>query len=100
MGLKTSSDKTLILIILTITAVIGSIWLEYKSQSIPILNNASAHFFGLPILQNKTLGDYKIVFQPYPTNPLAGDNSSNINFSVLDKDGNTVVAIFASMNIK
>ena len=44
---------------------------------------ASAHFFGVPILQNKTVGNYKVVFQPYPLIPLVGDNSTQINLSLL-----------------
>ena len=65
-----------------------------------VIPSASAHFFGVPILQNKTVGNYKIVFQPYPTIPLAGDNSTQINLSVLDKDGKNINIIFVSLSIK
>ena len=79
------------LIVMTIYAV------EYIGAHIP---TASAHFFGVPILQNKTVGNYKIVFQPYPLIPLAGDNSTQINLSVLDKDGKNINIMFASLSIK
>ena len=65
-----------------------------------IIPSASAHFFGVPILQNKTVGNYKIVFQPYPSIPLAGDNSTQINLSVLDEEGKNINIIFASLSIK
>ena len=65
-----------------------------------VIPSASAHFFGVPILQNKTVGNYKIVFQPYPAIPLAGDNSTQINLSVLDKDGKNINIMFASLSIK
>ena len=65
-----------------------------------VIPSASAHFFGVPILQNKTVGNYKIVFQPYPTIPLAGGNSTQINLSVLDKDGKNINIMFASLSIK
>ena len=65
-----------------------------------IIPSANAHFFGVPILQNKTVGNYKIVFQPYPSIPLAGDNSTQINLSVLDNEGKNINIIFASLSIK
>ena len=67
---------------------------------IQIHQPASAHFFGLPILQNKTATQYTVVFQPYPTVPLAGDNSTQINLSILDKDNQNINSIFASLSIK
>ena len=65
-----------------------------------IIPSANAHFFGVPILQNKTVGNYKIVFQPYPLIPLAGDNSTQINLSVLDEEGKNINIMFASLSIK
>ena len=61
---------------------------------------ASAHFFGIPYLENKTVGDYKVVFQPYPTVPLAGSNSTQLNLSILDKEDQNVVLVFTSLLIK
>ncbi len=56
----------------------------------------SGHFFGTA----KKIGDYQIVFAPYPTLPFAGDNSTILNFSILDKDNQNVNNIFASLIIK
>jgi len=57
---------------------------------------ASGHFFGT----TKKIGDYQIVFAPYPPLPFAGDNSTILNFSILDKDNQNVNNIFASLIIK
>jgi hypothetical protein len=86
---------SLIIIGLTIVMIYG---VEYISSH--IIPSASAHFFGVPILQNKTVGNYKIVFQPFPAIPLAGDNSTQINLSVLDKEGQNINVMFASLSIK
>ena len=56
----------------------------------------SGHFFGT----SKNIGDYQIVFAPYPALPFAGDNSTLLNFSILDKDNQNVNNIFASLTIK
>lgn len=61
---------------------------------------ASAHFFGIPYLENKTIGNYKVVFQPYPTVPVAGSNSTQLNLSILDKEDENVVLVFTSLLIK
>lgn len=77
------------------------IWnMGYNFQSVLIYQVASAHFYGVPVLQNKTAGDYKIVFQPYPTIPIAGDNSTKINISILGKDGKNINSVFSSLIIK
>ena len=86
---------SLIVIGLTIITIYG---VEHFSS--PIIPSANAHFFGVPILQNKTVGNYKIVFQPYPLIPLAGDNSTQINLSVLDEEGKNINIMFASLSIK
>jgi hypothetical protein len=61
---------------------------------------ASAHFFGIPYLENKTVGNYKVVFQPSPTVPVAGSNSTQLNLSILDKEDQNVVLVFTSLLIK
>jgi hypothetical protein len=45
---------------------------------------ASAHFFGA----TKQVGNYQIVFLPSPANPVAGSNSTYLNFSVLENGSN------------
>ena len=54
------------------------------------------HFFGT----TKNFGDYQIVFAPYPALPFAGDNSTLLNFSILDKDNKNVDNISASLIVK
>ena len=95
-------DKVLFssLLISTIIVVIVFFSLDYNLPSIQIYQQANAHFYGVPVLQNKTTGNYKIVFQPYPTVPIAGDNSTKINLSILDKDGQNINAVFSSLSIK
>src|SRR5262249_30205410 len=61
-----------------------------------VANLASAHFFGA----TKNVDGYQIIFAPFPSIPLAGDNSTLINLSVLDKDNQNVNNIFASLVIK
>ena len=56
----------------------------------------SGHFFGT----TKNIGNYQIVFAPYPPLPFAGDNSTLLNFSILDKENQNVNNIFASLLIK
>ena len=57
---------------------------------------ASGHFFG----STKKIGDYQIVFAPYPSLPFVGDNNTILNFSILDKNNQNVDNIFASLIIK
>lgn len=56
----------------------------------------SGHFFGT----TKNIGDYQVIFAPYPPLPFAGDNSTLLNFSILDKDNQNVNNIFASIIVK
>jgi len=95
-------DKVLFssLPISTIIVVIVVFSLDYNLPSIQIYQQASAHFFGVPVLKNKTAGGFKIVFQPYPTIPIAGDNPTKINLSILGKDDQNINAVFASLIIK
>ena len=58
--------------------------------------SASAHFFGA----TKNVGNYQIIFAPYPPLPFAGDNSTLLNFSILDKENQNVDNIFASLVVK
>jgi len=74
--------------------------LESSTGLLYLYQKAEAHFFGVPVLQNKTVGEHKIVFQPYPTIPAAGDNSTKINLSILDKDNQNINAVFASISVK
>ena len=95
-------DKASRLCLLILSIIVQMvIWnMGYNIQSVLIYQVASAHFYGVPVLQNKTAGDYKIVFQPYPTIPIAGDNSTKINISILGKDGKNINSVFSSLIIK
>lgn len=95
-------DKLLKFCLLILSIIVQMvIWnMGYNFQSVLIYQVASAHFYGVPVLQNKTAGDYKIVFQPYPTIPIAGDNSTKINISILGKDGKNINSVFSSLIIK
>jgi hypothetical protein len=42
------------------------------------------HFFGA----TKTKGNYQVIFAPSPSTPIAGDNSTSLNFSVLENNAN------------
>jgi len=95
-------DKLLKFCLLILSIIVQMvIWnMGYNIHSVLIYQVASAHFYGVPVLQNKTAGDYKIVFQPYPTIPIAGDNSTKINISILGKDGKNINSVFSSLIIK
>ncbi len=43
-----------------------------------------AHFFGT----TKNIDDYQVIFSPSPSAPIAGDNSTVLNFSVLENNAN------------
>jgi hypothetical protein len=61
-------------------------------------NKAYAHFSGGA---TKNIDKYRIVFLLYPSKPIVGDNSTKLNFSVLDKDNNSdVYGLFTSLIIK
>ena len=70
--------------------VVFIVWYLQQLGLVVMYHQASAHFFGVPVLQNKTAGEYKIVFQPYPTVPTARDNSTKINLSILGKDDQNI----------
>ena len=58
-------------------------------------NAAYAHFFGA----TRTVDNYQVIFQPVPSLPVAGDNSTLLNFSVLQNGSNiynTYVALVIS----
>ncbi|AIF84881.1 hypothetical protein NTE_02843 [Candidatus Nitrososphaera evergladensis SR1] len=55
---------------------------------------AYAHFFGA----TKQVDNYQIVFQPYPSSPIIGTNST-LNFSVLANDGNNLYNVYTSVVI-
>ena len=53
---------------------------------------AYGHFFGA----TRNIDNYQIIFAPSPSTPIAGDNSTSINFSVLENNAN-IYNIYAAM---
>lgn len=55
-------------------------------------NIAYAHFFGA----TQDIDGYQVIFAPYPSTPVAGSNSTLLNFSVL-KDGDNIYNIHSAV---
>jgi hypothetical protein len=55
-------------------------------------NLADAHFFGA----TQDIDGYQVIFAPYPSTPVAGSNSTLLNFSVL-KDGDNIYNIHSAV---
>jgi hypothetical protein len=55
---------------------------------------AYGHFFGA----TKNIDNYQVIFAPNPSTPLAGDNSTSLNFSVLENNTN-IYNIYTAMVI-
>lgn len=73
------------------------IFLVFLCFSVDISSQStSGHFFGT----TKNIGNFQIVFAPYPSLPFAGDNSTLLNFSILDRENRNVNNIFASLIIR
>jgi hypothetical protein len=49
------------------------------------------HFFGA----TKTIDNYQVIFSPNPSTPIAGDNSTSLNFSILENNSNIYNVYFA-----
>lgn len=69
-------------------AIAGVVIIIFLSQT----PQTEAHFFG----ETKRVDEYQIVFAPYPTNPVAGSNSTYLNFSVL-YNGTNIVNVYAAL---
>jgi hypothetical protein len=53
---------------------------------------AYGHFFGA----TRNIDNYQVIFAPSPSTPIAGDNSTSLNFSVLENNAN-IYNIYAAM---
>ena len=53
---------------------------------------AYGHFFGT----TKNIDNYQVIFAPNPSTPIAGDNSTSLNFSVLENNAN-IYNIYTAM---
>jgi hypothetical protein len=82
-------------LIVTIALITFLIVGTYVNISFSQQHLAYAHFFG----STKTIGNYRIVFQPFPT-VSAANESSTLNFSILDKDNANVNNVYAALAIR
>ena len=64
----------------TLSFLIVPICIIFLSQIGP----AYGHFFGA----TKNIDNYQVVFSPSPSIPIVGDNSTSLNFSVLENNTN------------
>lgn len=53
---------------------------------------AYGHFFGA----TKNIDNYQVIFAPIPSTPIVGDNSTSLNFSVLENNSN-IYSIYTAM---
>jgi hypothetical protein len=60
------------------------------------VNIAYGHCFG----STQNIGNYQVVFSPYPSAPVAGDNSTRLNFSVLDNNTDNIYNAYSALVIK
>lgn len=60
------------------------------------VNLAYGHFFG----STQNIGNYQVVFSPYPSARMAGDNSTRLNFSVLDNNTDNIYNSYSALIIK
>ena len=55
---------------------------------------AYGHYFGA----TKNIDNYQVIFSPYPSTPITGDNSTSLNFSVLQNNTN-IYNIYAALQV-
>ena len=56
---------------------------------------AYAHYFGA----TKNIDNFQVVFAPNPSTPITGDNSTSLNFSILQNNTN-LYNIYAALEVK
>jgi hypothetical protein len=77
---------------LFLSALVGFMIIVYVTV---LARPAYAHYFGSTV----NADNYQVVFSPYPSLLKADDNSTTLNFSVLDKDGNNLNNIYSALVI-
>jgi hypothetical protein len=55
---------------------------------------AYGHYFGA----TKNIDNYQVIFSPSPSTPIAGDNSTSLNFSILENNTN-IYNIYAALQV-
>jgi hypothetical protein len=59
------------------------------------MKNSYAHFFGG---DTTNIDKYQVTFVPYPSSPVAGSNSTTLNFSVLENNTN-ISNVYSALTI-
>jgi hypothetical protein len=77
-----SSFLLAILIIIIIIITVSQIGVAY------------GHFFGT----TKNIDNYQVIFAPTPSTPIAGDNSTSLNFSILENNTN-IYNVYAALQV-
>lgn len=70
-------------------------WIIFAICIIIVVNQtgfAYGHFFGA----TKNIDNYQVIFAPIPSTPIVGDNSTSLNFSVLENNSN-IYSIYTAM---
>jgi hypothetical protein len=57
-----------------------------------VVGIAYGHYFGA----TKNIDNYQVIFAPYPSTPITDDNSTSLNFSILENNTN-VYNVYASL---
>jgi hypothetical protein len=60
-----------------------------------LIGIAYAHYFGA----TKNIDNFQVVFAPNPSTPITGDNSTSLNFSILQNNTN-LYNIYAALEVK
>ena len=96
--MTTTCLSSLSLFSFSVLTIILLLLLLLIAIDIPALGKAYAHFIGG---ETKAIDNYQILFLLSPPKPVVDNNSTKLNFSVLDKEENTdVKLIFAALTIK
>jgi hypothetical protein len=60
-----------------------------------LIGQAYAHYFGA----TKNVDNFQVIFAPNPSTPITGDNSTSLNFSILQNNTN-LYNIYAALEVK
>jgi hypothetical protein len=61
---------------------------------VPQIGVAYGHYFGA----TKNVDNYQVIFAPNPSTPITGDNSTSLNFSILENNTN-IYNIYAALQV-
>ena len=72
-----------------------SVFILFTTSLFSNIKNSYAHFLGGDTIQ---IDKYQVTFVPYPSNPVAGSNSTTLNFSVLENSTN-ISNVYSALTI-